>query len=333
MEPGDLIDKVAARARAKKAKAPRSADAAAPAQDIQPAVAKGGCLVPDRHPQMDFFIADIFDAAMKDDMASMEHPLFALKPGDLRVRRYERRGNSVEVKPGPDGCATIHDKDLWIYCISQLIEAMNRGRDDVNRTVRFIAYNFLVTTNRGTAGKSYDRMGDALGRLKGTTIESNIATGGVREWRGFGLIDDWCIIKRDSDGRMFSVEVTLPKWLFRSVMARQVLTLSRDYFRIRKPINRRIYELVRKHCGNQTFWRVSLHVLHEKSGSTSTLNEFRRGVKVLAASNDLPDYRTVFDESVDSVTFYARGPKGAAAEAEILADRLKRDAQQGERGR
>ena len=100
----------------------------------------------DRHVQRDFFVADILDAAPKDDLASMEHPIFALKSGDRRVRVYERQGVTVTIKPGHDGCATIHDKDIWIYCISQLVEAINRGREDVGRVVRFTAYDFLVTT-------------------------------------------------------------------------------------------------------------------------------------------------------------------------------------------
>jgi hypothetical protein len=109
-------------------------------------------LAPVRHPQRDFFVADIMDVAAKDDVASMEHPLFALKAGNKRVREYKRGDVSVTVKPGFDGCATIHDKDVWIYCISQLIEGMNRGREDCGRTVRFVAYDFLVSTNRRTDG-------------------------------------------------------------------------------------------------------------------------------------------------------------------------------------
>ena len=35
-------------------------------------------LLPDRHPQKDFFILDIADVVPKDDTASMEHPLFSL---------------------------------------------------------------------------------------------------------------------------------------------------------------------------------------------------------------------------------------------------------------
>lgn len=261
-------------------------------------------LAPVKHLQKDFFIADIFDTAIKDDMASMEHPLFALKAGDMRVRVYERNGNSVTIKPGSDGCATIHDKDVWIYCTSQLIEAMNRGRDDVSRTVRFTAYNFLVTTNRPVDGDSYKRMGDALARLRGTSIETNIITDGQRERAGFGLIDSWRVIEKTAGGRMVAVEVTLSDWLYRSIKEKQVLTLSPDYFRIRKPANRRMYELARKHCGAQRQWQCTIKTLYEKSGSTANLREFRRTVKTLIESDELPDYKVGMVD--DMVTFIRR---------------------------
>jgi plasmid replication initiation protein len=272
-----------------------------------------GHLVPQRHHQMDFFVADILDAAPKGDTASMEHPLFALKAGDKRIRVYARGDVTVTVKPGYDGCATIHDKDLWIYCISQLVEAINRGRE-VGRVVRFTAYDFLINTNRDTSGRAYLRMADMLGRLKGTVIETNIETEGQRERRGFGLVDSWRVVERDGQERMVAVEVTLPEWLFRSVQAMQVVTLSRDYFRLRKPLDRRIYELARKHCGQQPKWRVGLAILHEKSGSTAPLRNFRGDIKKLAASNELPDYRMEYDAGADAVTFYSRGEKGHLAQ-------------------
>ena len=272
--------------------------------------------------QRDFFVADILAPSPKADMASMEHPLFALKAGDKRVRTYGRNGFTVTIKPGHGGCATIHDKDLWIYCISHLVEAINRGREDVGRTVRFTAYDFLVTTNRSTDGDAYKRMGDALSRLRGTTIETNIVTDGYRERRGFGLVESWRVIECDHDNRMVAVEVTLPEWLWRSVKARHVLTLSREYFRIRKPLDRRIYELARKHCGTQPRWGVKLRVLHEKSGSADVLRKFRAAVRELAKIDDLPDYRVIFDADADSVFFYARTPKGTKAQIKDLVKRL-----------
>lgn len=269
-------------------------------------------LSPERRQQRDFFVADLFDIATKNDMASMEHPVFALKAGDRTLRQYEHNDIVLQVKPGHDGLATIHDKDVWIYCISQLRAAMNRGREDVSNTVRFIAYDFLKTTNRQTDGRSYKRLGDALARLSGTQLEINKKTNGKRSRGGFGLIDSWEIVEKDGTDRMVSLEVTLPEWLYRAIQGEEVLTINKDYFRLRKPIDRRIYELARKHCGKQTSWKISLELLHKKTGSSSELKEFRRSIKALADSNELPDYRIRFDK--DQVVFYSRKPKGQIAE-------------------
>lgn len=267
-------------------------------------------LVPARHRQQDFFVADLRGLSAKDDVASMEHPLFALKAGDRRVRHYEHKGNRITVKPGADGQATIHDKDVWIYCISQLVHALDRGREDVSRTVRFTAYDFLIATNRDVGGRAYQLLSDALNRLRGTTIETNIETSEYRERSGFGLVDAWRVVERRGDNRMVAVEVTLPDWLYRSVMDRQVLTLHADYFRLRKPLDRRVYELARKHCGAQSSWKVSLGALHVKTGSSASLREFRRSLRALSESDELPGYRVKLDSEGGIVTFYSRGRKG-----------------------
>ncbi|SDD17508.1 Plasmid replication initiator protein [Cupriavidus sp. YR651] len=295
--------------------------------------AGSGRLLPDRYTQRDFFVADILDAAPKDDIASMEHPLFALKAGDRRIRRYEHNGQSIEVQPGAKGLATIHDKDIWIYCISQLVEAMNRGRNDTDRTIHFTAYDFLSATNRGTSGRSYERLSDTLERLAGSRIITNIKTNDIREKAGFGLIEAFRIIERSSsDNRMVAVSVVLPEWLYRSVKTKQVLTLSREYFRLRKPLDRRIYELARKHCGAQPKWGISLSLLRTKAGSTASLREFRRLVKELAESNSLPDYQMAFNHERDTMTFYARGPKGAKARIGDLLTARGVSSAKGERG-
>jgi len=256
-----------------------------------------------RKPKGQFFVADIFGWLPKDDTASMEHPLFALKAGDKRVRIYERNGCRVVVEPSSrHGLATIHDKDLWIYCISQLVAAMNQGRE-IEPTVRFTMYDFLRATNRDTSGRAYQRAAEMLERLKGTTITTNIVTPSYRERGGFGLIDSWRVIERDGDNRMVSVEVDLPRWLMCSVDSMSVLTLSYDYFRLRRALDRRIYELARKHCGQQPVWQVSVTTLHQKSGSSASLKEFRRQLKELWESAELPDYLMTYEPETDMVTF------------------------------
>ena len=87
-------------------------------------------LLPDRHPVRDFFVADVLDWALKADRHSMEHPMFSLsKTPDRKERHYEHQGRSVTIMPSSRGLATIWDKDILLYCISVLVDGLNRGRD------------------------------------------------------------------------------------------------------------------------------------------------------------------------------------------------------------
>ncbi len=251
-------------------------------------------LLPDRTGQGDFFVCDIFDAAPKGDMASMQHPIFSLstKP-DRRVRRYEHGSTFVEITPSMKGLATVHDRDVLIYCISQLIAALNDGKP-VSKTVRLKAYDLLRATNRVSDGRGYEGLKAAFERLRGTTISTNIVTGGREEFDTFGIIDRARIVREARDGRMQEVEITLSDWVFNAIEANEVLTLHRDYFRLRKPLERRIYELARKHCGMQSEWRISLELLQKKCGSISTDKEFRRLVSTIVqhdiSFDHMPDY-------------------------------------------
>ena len=149
-------------------------------------------LLPDRHKQRDFFTCDIFDS-YKDDTASMEHPVFSLSTTpDFRVLTYENNGNSIEIKPSYTGLATIHDKDILLYLASNLMNAKNNGKP-IAQVVRFIAYDYLIATNKQTSGIQYQQLKDGLSRLKGTVIKTNIKTNGKEATREFSLIDEWCI--------------------------------------------------------------------------------------------------------------------------------------------
>ena len=261
--------------------------------------------MPSAHQTGDFFVCDILDALPKDDMATMEHPVFSLatKP-DLRILSYAHNGVDITVTPSVRGLATIHDKDILIYCISQLMAALNAGRA-ISRTVTLRAHDLLVATNRETSGDAYRRLREAFERLAGTRITTNLAMGDVEVTRGFGLIEAWEIARKTRGGRMISVSVTLSDWLFRAVMSSAVLTLSRDYFRLRKPLERRIYELARKHCGRQDSWRVSVDTLLKKSGSASPRRVFRAMLREMITADHLPDYAMV-EEAGDIIRFTNR---------------------------
>src|SRR5215510_14976402 len=126
----------------------------------------------------------------------MEHPFFSLaKNSPTVIRHYEHNGNSITIAPGAYGMPTIWDKDVLIYCCSQLVEGMKRGREP-QQIVHLTAFDLLVSTNRDTSMRGYVLLRKALERLAGVRITTNLLTGGMRERMGFGLVEWWRIVER-----------------------------------------------------------------------------------------------------------------------------------------
>ncbi len=260
-------------------------------------------LLPERYPNEDLFICDVLDAIPKDDMASMEHPMFTLSTRpDMRKVVYEHKGSKVEILPSQYGMATIHDKDILIYCVSQLIAKLNRD-EPVSRNVYLKAYDLLVWSNRQLSGDGYARLIAALDRLAGTRIKTNILAGDEEIKESFGLINAYKVVRQKDTGVMSEIKIELSEWLFKMVQGKSVLTLHRDYFRLRKPLERRIYEIVRKHCGAQPRWKVSVDILFKKSGSAGNIRLFRQTLRELEETNHLPDYVV---ELVDDGAIFTR---------------------------
>ena len=173
----------------------------------------------------DFFVCDFAGVAPKHDLASMEHPLFSLatRP-DRRILHYTHNAVDGTVTPSVRGRATSFDADVLIFCISQLMAALNAGRE-ISRTVTLTAHDLLLATGRETGGDNYRRLREAFERLAGTRITTNIVTGSEEITSGFGLIEAWEIVRKTRGGRMVSVSVTLSDWLYQAVLSRSVLTL------------------------------------------------------------------------------------------------------------
>lgn len=275
--------------------------------------------------QGELFICDIANWPVKDDIASMEVPIFSLaKKKDTKTREYRRGAKVVRVIPSSVGAATVFDKDLLLYIASQIVEARNQERA-VSRNVQIESIDFLAGTERGDGRASFERIVDMLRRLRGTTIETNIETGGVRQTEGFSLIDTYKILsehKRIENGydpetnkavrkevsRVLRFSVTISEWLFNGLMNYEVLTLDRGYFSLTKSIERRLYEIARKHCGDQPLWKVNIDLLADKIGTTQERYRFRDELRQAITGDRLPEYHIALDpkKNPDDVVFYTR---------------------------
>ena len=271
-------------------------------------------IYPVRQPT-NLFSVDITSILLKDRRQQLDIPFFALsKKPDLEPRRYEDgHGDMLEITPSVKGLPTIYDQDFLIYAISQVTACLNRG-EAPHRHLILYGGDMLEFANRTRSGKGYNSLEDAFARLSGCSIR--IRNGSDCNTETLDLIESARPVRRYHDGgRLQHIEVTLPEWLWNAIEARQVLTLHPDYFRLRRPLERRIYEIARKHCGQQAKWRISLELLHICTGSKSRPPEFRRMLRELVARDDLLDYAVSFDAGRDMVTFRrrARPPPAPAA--------------------
>ena len=67
-----------------------------------------------------------------------------------------------------------------------------------------------------------------------------------------------------------------------------------------------MYEIARKHVGQQGLWEIGIEALRDKCGSTvARLRQFRGELEKITKSDTLPDYRLTL--TADSkVCFYTR---------------------------
>jgi len=260
----------------------------------------------------------------------MEHPFFSLsKRRNTQPRHYESPDgkSKVTVMPTGYGMPTIWDKDLLIYVSTLIRESMNRGDMGAeNRPIRITTWNYLEATNKGDGTAQYKGVLDALRRLKGCNIETTIETNGTSHTKGFSLLNDYDIAVKTKTGKVASLEIKVCDWLYGAIWndTQEMLSINPDYFKLDGGIERRLYELARKHCGGQPFWKVGMETLWEKSGSTAELKKFRHMVfRGQVDLGTLPDYRVELRPEDDQVVFYSKHHK-APVKALLEATRRKK---------
>lgn len=301
--PGESKEQVAARLRDEDARADRERNASSPVKSPPPSPSIRKPPTGDEQP--DFFVPSLYDVGTKDSRSIMDVAVFRLSKKDKRaggVIRYELSDGYVEVKAGPDGMASVWDYDLVLMMVSHLTEAMNRYREGKGekpgRTYRPHVSDILKFCRRGDGGRQADEVEGALDRLKGTTIknvrERPSANGRrpMREVEAEGLVSSYKVLSYTENGKIASVEIEAPKWLYREVTEGKrpdVLTVHPDYFLIDPGIGRFVYRLARRAAGKgEAKW--AFQTIYERSGSAGTFKEFRRILRNIIEANDLPEY-------------------------------------------
>jgi plasmid replication initiation protein len=257
--------------------------------------------------QLDLFRVVAADPPWRDNRDAMEFPFLSLQKKRTRPIEYRRNGIAIEVN-GPQnyGIATIWDWDLIIFAASHLSDAIEAGLRPSPRIV-FVPHDLLRQIGRGTSGRHYRELAQAVRRLRMTTVITNIRTDDdAGEERPFSWLTDYRIPKRYTrlhltpaapDGEADPLrpwEIELPAWLYNAILRRRdILAVHPDYFSLTGGLERWLYRLARKAVPEKaappaiTF---RMKTLHQQSGTTRAEKLFAYDIRKIAETQPLPEY-------------------------------------------
>jgi plasmid replication initiation protein len=250
--------------------------------------------------QLDLFIADASFVKHADLAPLMATSWFSLSKNPRHqpiIHEYEKY--KVEVRPTSEkGLATIWDHDVMIFLVSQLIGAHNRGESTSPR-IRFTGYElfrFMRMKWRGGAvgKKNYELLWDALERLHGTHIHTNIKSHAQLEQHDIEFywlphIERMKLRNNKEVGYEVHLDQKVYEW---TQDTKNALSLDRGYFDLTSGLDRFLYLWGRKSAGRQSYseWTERFDLIREKSGSLLAKSQFNHLLRRSIKRNILPGY-------------------------------------------
>lgn len=269
-------------------------------------------------PQGELFRLDSpLTSEIRGERSLMAFPFFALsKNAWMKPLAYATSTVSIEVRPSARGVATIYDKEIVLYIASLMASKLEQGLP-VAQDFVFTAHDLFSVTGANHSARSYGRLADALERLQGTQIRTNIEAGGEGEDGFFSWLSEARLQyarSRSGEKRLKAVKVRLCDWLFRAILRdRQVLDYAATYFQL-GPIERRIYEVARSTCIEGEALEIDLQTFRLQIGFQNHLANFRMAMRQIAAEDTVPDYHLeLVEDAPEPVPTGTRGRKAGRA--------------------
>ena len=261
-------------------------------------------------PQPDLFFGQpLKDAtSFRSDREVMSLPFFTLakRPRKTGWERswVDEGGRQVFIRnsPGEDGCPTMWDQDILSYIQTLIVGRMNRG-EPVAKRIQFSVHDCLTAIRRSAGGSDYQSFLLSLKRLKGTTVYTNVESADTVSDGGFGWLQTFKIVRDKASNRMMSCEIELCDWLFNAMVQDQrYLQFDAEYFALDSGLERKLYQIIRRHLGNMSGWHVGLDKLYVKTGSDSEQKRFNYEIRQIVERDPFPAWALYL--STDS-----RGPQ------------------------
>ncbi len=258
--------------------------------------------------QLMFFVPQIHDAPLKDDVNILDIAPFSLsKSRRDGVIRYDLKDCTIQIEGGSQtGIANAFDYDIFLNMVSYLAEEMRKFKRDTAKGIETslpprlyhpTASQIFKFCRRNRGGRQFEELERSLDRLQATRIKiTNTSKGSRREVKSFSLIGSYRVVSRTTTGLIDEISIEIPDWVYSGVVKdndySSILTLNPDYFLIRKPTARFIYRLARKAAGKDEA-HYSFIDLYHRSGTTLPFHKFKSSLLELISNcetDPLPDY-------------------------------------------
>lgn len=253
---------------------------------------------------------------VRGERSIMDFPFFVLsKNAHLEPIEYRHDGVTIEIRPSATGVATMWDKEILLYVASLVSQAIADGQDVDSNVMTFTAHDFFrITGVERPSKRDYRRFADALERLQGTQIKTNIETGSKIDRGWFSWLSEAQVEYEkmaNGDEMLRYVRVQICNWMYRAIKRdRRIYHYHHDYFKL-GPIERRVYELAHCNCGTGEF-EITMDDLYRQVGSMGPIKRFKQLIKAIEQERPLPEYEIAVSEEVRAEKLDSMGRKRKA---------------------
>lgn len=206
------------------------------------------------------------------------------------------------------GIANIHDADLLLWFSAEI----RRHYEKTGQITHRIFYNprkMLTEIGRGKGGMQMERLQESLQRLVSTYVQTTVRIEHQTKKGGFHWLDYWTSSQNNQTGETRHLwSVGMSEWLIQGIIQdTNILTIHPGYYALTSGLEKRLYQIARKHAGKQSFGAImNMDTLHEKTGSSEDARKFAYKVRTMAREKgSLLDYNiSVFTDEVSEKVWF-----------------------------
>lgn len=242
----------------------------------------------------------------------MANPLFScdqrkrLEPIEYKFLDNEGQERFIQVTANATyGMATQRDADVIRFAISKIGE-IGQQTGYYPDTIEETPYRILKALKRNTCKRGYDWLKEAIERLSGHIIKTNVFTINSKSVfmdsiAGFEWLED-------ENNNIKKLKIRLPKQLIEAIRERYILALDPLVIAETGSLKKRLLELVQVHMGTKNEWEIGI----EKFKNILPYKDALRRLKQDLKRSNLP-YKITFrvNGSKEQIIHFQRLPSSS----------------------